>query len=78
MPPANNLPTMYSLRQRENGLLSGIVERKIPEGIISDVNFKRQLSHVLSENYDLITAKKFQLQTDLSLPKPDKKCCSSL
>ena len=74
MPSANNLPTMYSLRQQENSLLSGIVERKILEGIIFDLNFERQLSHVLSENYDLITAENFQLQTHLSLPKPDKNC----
>ena len=62
MPSANNLPTMYSLRQQENSLLSGIVERNIPGGIIIDLNFY------------LITAENFQLQTDLSLPKPDKNC----
>ena len=74
MPSANNLPTMYSLRQQENSLLSSIVEQKIPEGIIFDLNFERQLSHMLSEKNDLITAENFQLQTDLSLPKPDKNC----
>ena len=74
LPAANNLPSLYSLRQQEISSLSGLSETQLPEGLLYDLNFERQLSHLLSENFDLVSTEGYQLQTDLCLPKSNKFC----
>ena len=74
LPAANNLPSLFSLRQQEISSLSGLSETQLPEGLLYDLNFERQLSHLLSENFDLVSTECYQLQTDLCLPKSNKFC----
>ena len=74
LPAANNLPSFYSLRQQEISSLSGLSETQLTEGLLYDLNFERQLSHLLSENFDLVSTEGYQFQTDLCLPKSNKFC----
>ena len=57
LPAANNLPSLYSLRRQEISSLSALSETHLPEGLLYNLNFERQLSHLLSENLILLALK---------------------